>query len=125
MGEKKLRERGRDHVAFLALLGFVGVVYVAPGEWIEALAPLRLALATSVVAAAFERRGSVRRWLAWGGPDRIGDSVARFHGVGRKSRGIAFRQRGVAQAGGHLPHADQRREYAWPTAEDVRGAGPL
>ena len=52
MREKKVRERGRDHIAFIALLAFVGVVYVAPGEWIEALAPLRLALATSVVAAA-------------------------------------------------------------------------
>jgi O-antigen ligase len=51
MAEQKAHGRTRDAVAFGALLAFVAVVYVVPSEWVEALAPLRLALATSVVAA--------------------------------------------------------------------------
>ncbi|HZH03932.1 MAG TPA: O-antigen ligase family protein [Myxococcaceae bacterium] len=41
----------RDVYAFAALVGFAVVMYAAPGEWISAFAPLRLALTTSVLAA--------------------------------------------------------------------------
>src|SRR5258708_6739177 len=51
MVEQKAHGRKRDAVAFGALLAFVAVVYTVPSEWVQALAPLRLALATSVVAA--------------------------------------------------------------------------
>ncbi|MCI0571205.1 MAG: O-antigen ligase family protein [Myxococcaceae bacterium] len=43
------RTRG-DSVAFGALVLFSGVMYAAPGEWLPALAPLRLALASSALA---------------------------------------------------------------------------
>ena len=42
----------RDRVAFVALIGFATVMYALPGEWIAQLAPLRLALLTSGLAAA-------------------------------------------------------------------------
>ncbi|WP_225414083.1 O-antigen ligase family protein [Stigmatella hybrida] len=41
----------RDVLAFYALVGFAAVMYAVPGEWIPALAPLRLALLTSGLAA--------------------------------------------------------------------------
>ncbi|MFY1825425.1 spore coat polysaccharide polymerase ExoJ [Myxococcus fulvus] len=41
----------RDVWAFYSLTAFAAVMYAVPGEWIPALAPLRLALMTSVVAA--------------------------------------------------------------------------
>ncbi|ADO72832.1 O-antigen ligase family protein [Stigmatella aurantiaca] len=41
----------RDVLAFYALVGFAAVMYAVPGEWISALAPLRLALLTSGLAA--------------------------------------------------------------------------
>lgn len=41
----------RDILAFCALTAFAAVMYAAPGEWIEALGPLRLALVTSGLAA--------------------------------------------------------------------------
>ncbi|WP_163865561.1 spore coat polysaccharide polymerase ExoJ [Myxococcus eversor] len=41
----------RDVWAFYALTAFAAVMYAVPGEWIPVLAPLRLALLTSVVAA--------------------------------------------------------------------------
>jgi probable O-glycosylation ligase (exosortase A-associated) len=41
----------RDVLAFYALTGFAAVMYAVPGEWIEPLEPLRLALLTSGVAA--------------------------------------------------------------------------
>ncbi|AEI66470.1 spore coat polysaccharide polymerase ExoJ [Corallococcus macrosporus] len=48
-----LGEQGprRDVWAFYALTAFAAVMYAAPGEWIPALAPLRLALVTSGLAA--------------------------------------------------------------------------
>lgn len=41
----------RDLWAFYSLTAFAAVMYAAPGEWIPALAELRLALVTSVLAA--------------------------------------------------------------------------
>ena len=41
----------RDVLAFFLLVGFAAVMYAVPGEWIPALAPLRLALLTSGLAA--------------------------------------------------------------------------
>ncbi|XXF75534.1 O-antigen ligase family protein [Myxococcaceae bacterium GXIMD 01537] len=41
----------RDVGAFYALTAFAAVMYAVPGEWIPALAPLRLALLTSGLAA--------------------------------------------------------------------------
>ncbi len=41
----------RDVLAFYALTAFAAVMYAVPGEWIEDLAPLRLALLTSGLAA--------------------------------------------------------------------------
>ncbi|QSQ16203.1 spore coat polysaccharide polymerase ExoJ [Myxococcus landrumensis] len=41
----------RDVWAFYALTAFAAVMYAVPGEWIPALAPLRLALVTSGMAA--------------------------------------------------------------------------
>jgi len=41
----------RDEWAFYALTAFAAVMYAVPGEWIPALAALRLALVTSVLAA--------------------------------------------------------------------------
>ncbi|MFP2929123.1 spore coat polysaccharide polymerase ExoJ [Pyxidicoccus sp. 3LG] len=41
----------RDVWAFYALTAFAAVMYAVPGEWIPALAPLRLALLTSGLAA--------------------------------------------------------------------------
>ncbi|WP_224361944.1 O-antigen ligase family protein [Hyalangium versicolor] len=41
----------RDILAFYALTAFAAVMYAVPGEWIPALAPLRLALVTSGLAA--------------------------------------------------------------------------
>src|SRR6266849_5924252 len=53
---RQVRERVgvpmRDRVAFVALIGFATVMYALPGEWIAQLAPLRLALLTSGLAAA-------------------------------------------------------------------------
>jgi probable O-glycosylation ligase (exosortase A-associated) len=43
----------RDVYAFYALTGFAAFMYAVPGEWIPALAPLRLALLTSGLAAGF------------------------------------------------------------------------
>ncbi|MGA9524146.1 MAG: O-antigen ligase family protein [Myxococcaceae bacterium] len=44
-------EKPRDRVAFGALTAFAVVMYTIPSEWIPALAPLRLALTSSVLAA--------------------------------------------------------------------------
>jgi putative inorganic carbon (hco3(-)) transporter len=41
----------RDVLAFCALAAFAAVIYVVPGEWIPELAPLRLALVSSGMAA--------------------------------------------------------------------------
>src|SRR5206468_1417262 len=41
----------RDMLAFAAVVGFAIQMYAIPGEWIEALAPLRLALVLSAAAA--------------------------------------------------------------------------
>ncbi len=51
MGVPKTVEQNRDVVAFVALTIFAVVMYAAPGEWIPALASLRLALTSSAVAA--------------------------------------------------------------------------
>ncbi|NOK04387.1 MULTISPECIES: spore coat polysaccharide polymerase ExoJ [Myxococcus] len=48
LGEQGQR---RDVWAFYALTAFAAVMYSVPGEWIPALAPLRLALVTSGLAA--------------------------------------------------------------------------
>ncbi|GHG71938.1 spore coat polysaccharide polymerase ExoJ [Comamonas sp. JC664] len=48
LGEQGQR---RDVWAFYALTAFAAVMYAVPGEWIPALAPLRLALVTSGLAA--------------------------------------------------------------------------
>ncbi|RKH23090.1 polymerase [Corallococcus praedator] len=45
------QEQRRDVLAFFLLVGFAAVMYAVPGEWIPALAPLRLALLTSGLAA--------------------------------------------------------------------------
>ena len=44
-------EKPRDRIAFVALTTFAVVMYTIPSEWIPALAPLRLALTSSVLAA--------------------------------------------------------------------------
>src|SRR4051812_16847466 len=43
----------RDTIAFVALTVFAVVMYTIPSEWIPALTPLRLALASSIIAASF------------------------------------------------------------------------
>ena len=45
------QQQRRDVLAFYALTAFAFVMYAVPGEWIPALAPLRLALVTSGLAA--------------------------------------------------------------------------
>ncbi len=52
MDGTKREEASRDRIAFVALIGFATVIYALPGEWIAQLAPLRLALLTSGLAAA-------------------------------------------------------------------------
>lgn len=55
----------RDRLAFGSLVAFLVVMYAAPGEWFPELAPLRLALVTSILAmvlmlvARLGRRGAV------------------------------------------------------------------
>jgi putative inorganic carbon (HCO3(-)) transporter len=51
----------RDVLAFYALTAFAFVMYAVPGEWIPALAPLRLALVTSGLAAGLMVLGRVGR----------------------------------------------------------------
>ncbi len=51
MGVPKTVGQQKDGVAFVALTVFSAVMYAVPGEWIPALAPLRLALVSSAVAA--------------------------------------------------------------------------
>lgn len=47
------RKPAQDSIAFAALTVFAVVMYSIPSEWIPALAPLRLALISSIVAAGF------------------------------------------------------------------------
>src|SRR3954452_15069378 len=50
MRERDGGESAVDSLAFAALVAFCALTYVAPAEWLPALAPLRLALAPSTAA---------------------------------------------------------------------------